>query len=70
MPMRTACGSAFVRRTARFDTGYRLHVFVAQRQRHQSEGLASVRSNRTEDTQDGMPDQESRPDSPGPNRNA
>jgi hypothetical protein len=48
--MRTACDSAFVRRTARLDTRYWLHVFVAQRQRHQSEGLASVRSNRTEDT--------------------
>lgn len=49
--MRAARGSAFVRRTVRFDPGYRLHVFVAQRQRHQSEGLASERSNRSEDTQ-------------------
>jgi hypothetical protein len=29
-PPRTACGPAFVRREARFDTGWRLHVLVAQ----------------------------------------
>jgi hypothetical protein len=48
--MRAVRGSPFVRETARFDTGYRLHVFVAQWQRHQSEGLASERSSRSEDT--------------------
>jgi hypothetical protein len=30
MPMRTACDSALVRRTARLDTGYRLHALVAE----------------------------------------
>ena len=30
MPPRTACGSAFVRRTARFDPGWRL-AFVVER---------------------------------------
>lgn len=30
MPPRTACGSAFVQRTARFDPGRRLHVLVLQ----------------------------------------
>jgi hypothetical protein len=50
-PPRTACGPAPVRREARFDTGWRLHVLVDQMSRsHDPEEIGSARSNRAGDT--------------------
>ena len=51
MPPRTACGPVLVRREARFDTGWRLHVLVDQTGRsHDPEEIGSARSNRAGDT--------------------
>jgi hypothetical protein len=44
------CGPALVKRVIRVGTGWRLHVLVAQWQRHSVEDAASARSSRAEDT--------------------
>jgi hypothetical protein len=44
------CGPALVRRVIRVGTGWRLHVLVAQWQRHSVEDAASACSSRAEDT--------------------